>query len=623
MCGIAGIFNFDGQPVPEQRIREMTCAMSHRGPDADGFYTSREIALGHRRLSILDLSTGANQPFADHSGRYMMVFNGEMYNFQEVKALLPEYPFKTTGDTEVLIAAFAKWGPDCIRHFKGMFAFAVWDKEKKELTVMRDRLGVKPVYYFHNSNTFLFASEIRAILSTGLVPRKAEPAGIYEFLSYQSIGYPLTVIKDIFQLEAGSYLTVSCKKINKTQYWDITDRPVDFDFENAGAVSSQIRDLMASSVERRLVSDVPVGAFLSGGIDSSVVVGLMAEVSTARPNTFTISFEEKAFDESPFAEMVAKKFNTIHTNIRLQPTVLLEELENALNALDSPSGDGINTFVVSKAIRQAGITVALSGVGGDELFAGYPLFRQYLRLQQKAGLYSNTKLLRRAMATALSLSGSNRSARIRQIIAAPAPSIENIYPVSRQILSPALIGELTRLGKKSLQDTVLWQDLHLRKDRIDLFPLLSQVSVAEYLGYTQHTLLKDTDQMSMASSLEVREPFFDQDLVEFVLRIPDKLKFPRFPKSLLVEAVEPLLPPEIVHRPKQGFLLPWSVWMKKELKTFCEAKLDRLSQRSFINGPHLTDYWNRFLKQDSSIRWTELWLFVVLEHWLEKNNIEE
>ena len=622
MCGIAGILNHSNQAVPESMIRNMTCALSHRGPDADGFYQDHEIALGHRRLSILDLSTGANQPFADHSGRYMMVFNGEMYNFQEVKALLPGYPFKTTGDTEVLIAAFAKWGPDCIRHFKGMFAFAVWDREQKELTVMRDRLGVKPVYYYHDSIHFLFASEIRAILSTGLVEKKADPAGIYEFLSYQSIGYPLTAIRNICQLEAGSYLTIKGGKLQKTQYWDLTDRPVQFDFSDPARVRTRIRELLAASVQRRLVSDVPVGAFLSGGIDSSVVVGLMAEASTARPNTFTISFEEKAFDESPFAEMVAKKFNTIHNNIRLQPTVLLEELENALNALDSPSGDGINTYVVSKAIRKAGITVALSGVGGDELFAGYPLFLQYLRLQQKAGLYRNTGLLRRMASGLLSLNPSNRSFRLRQIIGAPEPSIENVYPVSRQILSPGLIGRLTTLGERPAQDTVLWQQLHLREDRTRTFPLLSQVSIADYLGYTQHTLLKDTDQMSMASSLEVREPFFDQDLIEFVLKVPDKLKYPAYPKSLLVESMGSLLPPEIVHRPKQGFLLPWSVWMKKELRSFCEAKLQRLSQRSFIKEDQLLKYWHRFIQNDPSIRWTELWIFVVLEHWLEKNGVE-
>jgi asparagine synthase (glutamine-hydrolysing) len=622
MCGIAGIINFNDLPVSEFAIKQMTGTLSHRGPDAEGFFISNGIALGHRRLSILDLSTGANQPFFDNSGRYIIVFNGEIYNFNEVKLLLPEYNFKTTGDTEVLIAAFAKWGAPCIEHFKGMFAFAIWDTKEKSVTVARDRLGVKPLYYYQNNDTFIFASEIRSILSSGLVKRKIDPAGLYEFLSYQSIGYPITIIEGIQKLEAGSYMVVKNKKSIKKVYWDVTNRQIDFDVSNKKLVTQHIYKLLSASVERRLISDVPVGAFLSGGIDSSVVVGLMANVSSARPNTFTISFDEKAFDESPYADIIAKKFNTIHNNIRLKPDIFLDELENALDALDSPSGDGINTYVVSKAIRNAGITVALSGVGGDELFAGYPFFLQYLKLQQKGWLYKGTGLLRQIVAMPLSINASNRSFRMQQIIKAPFPSIENMYPVSRQILSPELINSLTFLGNKSVSYTALWAHLHSKQENIEKLPLLSQVSVAEYLGYTQHTLLTDTDQMSMAVSLEVREPFFDQDLVEFIMAVPDAIKYPHYPKSLLVESVKPLLPDEIVHRKKQGFLLPWNVWMKKELRTFCETKLKNLCQRSFINGDCLMGYWNRFLKGDRSIRWTELWLFVVIEYWMEKNNVE-
>lgn len=215
MCGIAGIINFRGHAIQEATIRQMTCALSHRGPDADGFFMENDVALGHRRLSIIDLSSLANQPFTDNSGRYIMVFNGEMYNFREVKALLNDYDFKTNGDTEVLIAAFAKWGPACVKHFKGMFAFAIWDKAEKELTLVRDRLGVKPLYYFADEVHFLFASEARSILTTGIVDRKIDPHGILEYLSYQSISYPLTIIEGIKQLEAGSYLRIRNGNIEK------------------------------------------------------------------------------------------------------------------------------------------------------------------------------------------------------------------------------------------------------------------------------------------------------------------------------------------------------------------------------------------------------------------------
>lgn len=623
MCGIAGILHFNRQPADPAAILQVTNAMQHRGPDAANCIAEDQIALGHRRLAIIDLSEAANQPFTDISGRYIMVYNGEMYNYMDVKSMLHDYPFQTHSDTEVLIAAFAKWGPLCIRHFKGMFAFAIWDRQEKELTVMRDRLGVKPLYYYIDEDRFIFASEVRAILANDKIKRKVDKDALMELFSYQSIGYPLSPIQGIEQLEAGTSIRVKNGKIDKQVYWDITvDRNEGFDFKDEALTKKHIRQLLAKSVERRLVSDVPVGAFLSGGIDSGAVTGLMAETGNAPPNTFTIGFTEKEFDESEYAAMVAKKFNTRHTNLLLKPTVFLDEMENALNAMDSPSADGINTYVVSKAIRNAGITVALSGVGGDELFAGYPFFKQYVKLQEKRNLYKGTGILRR-MAALMLAGNSNRKKRIQQIIQAPSPAIEYMYPVSRQILSPALIRELTTFSHAGVQDTALFRQLQAKHSHIAGFPLLSQVSIADYLGYTQHTLLKDTDQMSMAVSLEVREPFFDHELIEFVLSIPDSLKFPVYPKSLLVESLKPLLPDEIVHRKKQGFVFPWKEWMKNELRTFCEQRLKRLGQRSFINSRSLDQYWKRFLSNDVSVRWSELWMFVVLEHWMEKNGIEE
>ncbi len=623
MCGIAGIVHFNNKPVNPADIERITNAMSHRGPDAYNYVAEEKFALGHRRLSIIDLSEAANQPFFDHTGRYVMAFNGEMYNYQDVKATITGYPFHTTSDTEVLIAAFGKWGPECIHHFKGMFAFAIWDKQENCITIIRDRLGVKPLYYYIDNDKLIFASEIRAILASGEVKRKISQPALTEFFSYQSIGYPYSAIDSIQQLEAGSYMKVKNGKIEKTVYWDVskTIKPAE-DFTDKQAVQKKIRALLTKSVERRLVSDVPVGAFLSGGIDSSAVVGLMAETGAKPPNTFTIGFTEKQFDESEYAAIVAKKFNANHTNIQLKPTVFLDELENALNAMDTPSADGVNTYVVSKAIRGAGITVALSGVGGDELFAGYPFFKQFLQLQNRKNWYRGTGMLRKIAASVMAGGSSNRSKRIRQIITAGTPSIENTYLVSRQILSPDMITGLTRFNKFSLKDTALYGQLSSRHDAITSHPLFSQVSIADYLGYTQHTLLKDTDQMSMAVSLEVREPFFDHELIEYVLAVPDNIKYPVYPKSLLVESLDPLLPEAIVHRKKQGFVFPWSEWMKHELKTFCEERLNRLGQRPFINGNALKQYWMNFLKNDSSIRWPEIWMFVVLEHWMEKNGID-
>ena len=619
MCGIAGIISYSGNIDLPVTIRKMTDAIAHRGPDADGFFTTDRIALGHRRLSIIDLSTVANQPIADHTGRYEIIFNGEIYNFREVKQLLSDYPFTTNSDTEVLLAAYSKWGADCLPLLKGMFAFAVWDTVEKVMFIARDRMGVKPVYYFVNDQMFLFASEIRGILASGLVNKRINTNAIREFLSYQSVGFPESAIDNINQLEAGSFVLIKDNKHVVKKYWDIADKPkVDFDFNDGDRVRQQVRSLLRNSVERRLVSDVPLGAFLSGGIDSSAVVGLMAEVSPTPVNTFTVGFEEKEFDESGFANNIARKFNTNHSQVLLKPSVFLDELTNGLNAMDTPSGDGINTYVVSKAIRQSGLTVALSGVGGDELFAGYPFFKQYLQLKKYDQLWGATGLLRKG--AGLVLGNSNKALRLKQILKAPDASIRYFYPEFRRIISPGLLASLTRWEANG--STLLEKQLALLPSSLEAYPLLSQVSIAEFKGYTQHTLLKDTDQFSMAVALEVREPFFDHDLVEFVLAIPDQQKFPVYAKKLLVESLKGLLPDENVHRRKQGFLFPWSVWMKKELRSFCEAHLQRIAQRDFINGKNLLAYWQRFLNNDSSVRWMEIWLFVILEYWMEKNGIE-
>lgn len=616
MCGIAGILYFKG-PVPDQSvIKRMTDAMAHRGPDAHNDYVQGRVALGHRRLSIIDLSDAANQPFADHTGRYRIVFNGEIYNFQEIKDRLTDYPFTTNGDTEVLLAAYIKWGVESLTYLKGMYAFAIWDTVTEELFIARDRMGVKPVYYYINDDYFLFASEVRGVLASGMVPKKINKAAVREFLSYQSIGFPLSIIENIAQLDAGSCITIRGTKSVTKKYWDITAAAAEGDYGDKKQVLQNIRDLLRNSVERRLVSDVPIGAFLSGGIDSSAVVGLMAEVSKSRPNTFTIGFSEKEFDESEYAAQIARKFSTHHNQVLLKPSVFLDELTNALDALDTPSGDGINTYVVSKAIRQSGLTVALSGVGGDELFAGYPFFRQYLQLRKFNKVWGAMGWARQLAAAGLSLKGSNKAGRMQQLLKAPTCSISSFYPEFRRIFTPALLSKLTRLGSGT---TALESNLLGLNGSFEKFPELSQVSIAEYLGYTQHTLLKDTDQMSMAVSLEVREPFFDHDLVTYVLGIPDQLKFPHTPKSLLVDSLQGLLPPEIVHRRKQGFLFPWAVWMKGELHDFCDQRLRRMAERDFIEEKALMDYWARFRKSDPEVRWMELWLFVVLEYWMEKN----
>jgi asparagine synthase (glutamine-hydrolysing) len=594
----------------------MTNSIAHRGPDATGFYEDEHISLGHNRLSIIDLSECSNQPLKDRSGRFTIVFNGEIYNYQQVKSELNDYPFRTHGDTEVILAAYHKWGADCLTHFAGMFAFAIWDKEKKELFIARDRLGVKPLYYYSTAEQFLFASEIKSLLASGLVPKKANRLAIAEFLQYQSVGYPQTIIEGVRALEAGSYMLISEQGATTRKYWTPWTQQAKFDFNNSSLTKHRIQQLLQQSVERRTVSDVPVAAFLSGGIDSTAVVGLMSKIAEAPVNTFTVAFEEKEFDESAYANQVAKKFNTNHIQISLKPENFLSDLLPALDAMDTPTGDGVNSFVVCRAIRKNDIKVALSGAGGDELFAGYPIFSQYLKLMRLKSMWQAMKPVR-ALSAALLKRGDTKKDRMHQLLTARSADIVSFYPTFRQIVAPRLLAECTTLPVKA--DISLLTE---NRESIGQFPLLSQVSIAEYLGYTQNTLLKDLDQMSMANSLEVREPFFDHELIEFVLGVPDEQKVPHYPKQLLVESLGDLIPPSIVHRKKQGFLFPWNDWMKNDLRSFCETHLRNIAKRDFIRPDKLINLWNRFLKGDPSVRWMEVWLFVVLEYWLQKNGVD-
>lgn len=618
MCGITGILHFNKLPDAPERVGRMTNAIAHRGPDAEGFYDEPCIALGHRRLSIIDLSGAANQPFFDRTGNYVLVFNGEIYNYLELKHKLTDYNFTTSSDTEVLMAAFCKWGIDCVNEMEGMFAFAIWDKHNETLWLARDRMGVKPLYFYNTGTAFAFSSETRSLLKSGLIDPSIDQQSLFEFLSLQSTGYPNAIIKNIHQLEAGCFMKLTRTLTQTISYWNITSKqpPIEAD---PSVIRKTLFDKMNAAVAKRMISDVPMGAFLSGGIDSSAVVALMSLNARDKVNTFNLSFTEKEYDESGYADTIAKRFGTSHTRHLLRPEDFLEQVVAGLDAMDSPTADGINTFVLSSAIRAAGLKVALTGIGGDELFAGYPGFMRFYNLNNASAGYQLSYPLRKMASLLLQHSTSNKNKRLAEMLAITDTGISNVYPIIRKIFSPDLIRQLVHTD---IRQTGLEKMLKAESGNIEQFDLFSQYSIAEYMGYTQHTLLKDADQMSMAVGLEIREPFFDHQLIEYVLSIPDLIKYPNYPKRLMVEALEPLLPNEVVHRKKQGFVLPWEKWMRAELQSFCALQIKGLSQREFIKGEALLKYWNRFLQRDPSVRWMELWQFVVLGYWLNKNGIK-
>lgn len=615
MCGIAGIAwqgHFDEK---QSAIRRMTDAIAHRGPNSDGHFVSENVALGHRRLSIIDLSPEANQPFWDSTGRYVIVFNGEVYNFQEVRNKLDGYHFRTQCDTEVVLAAYITWGAGCLAHFAGMFAFAVWDTQENKLFLVRDRMGIKPLYYHLEGGRLVFASEVRAILASGLVPKKINREKLYTYLTYQTVHAPYSIVEGVQQLNPGEYAVLQGGVFTKEKYWHLEGNgPVDAgQYADYETVKKNVRRLLTQAVERRLVSDVPLGAFLSGGIDSSAIVALMAEVSGRAVDTFSVVFDEKQYDESEYSALVAKLYNTNHHPILLKPTDFLDALPQALKAMDMPSGDGVNTYVVSKVTKAAGVTVALSGLGGDELFAGYSIFNNFMQLQ-RSPLWKVPRPVRSVGARVAGLFlKSHQRARVVEIASAQGPNIEEVYPAFRKLLTANDLGLSNGKSRDAVRE-LLASNANLKK-----LPLLSQVSVADISTYTQNVLLRDTDQMSMAHALEVRVPFFDHHLVEYVVQVPDQWKNPEYAKKLLVESLHPLVPNEVVFRQKKGFELPWKVWMKTDLRSFCEEKLARFNGRGLVSPDLLTQLWSAFSTGKNDNLWSRIWIFVVLEDWLERN----
>jgi asparagine synthase (glutamine-hydrolysing) len=607
MCGINGIFSFD-KPIEnaEKTIAKMNDSIAHRGPDAEGIFFDGIVALGHRRLSIIDVSENSNQPLFGIN-RYSLVFNGEIYNYKTLKSQL-QYDFETNSDSEVIIAAYHKWGKDCVKHFNGMFAFAIWDNQKKELFIARDRVGIKPLYFFESDNLFVFSSQIKGVLASRKVKFELNSTELSNYLKFQTIYAPNTIAKDIFLLEPATSLLINKKGIEKNKFWNIGKTEEEITTDTYDEIKTNINSLLTNAVENRMVSDVPFGAFLSGGIDSSLMVALMSKVSTSSINTFNISFAEKEFSEAKYAEAVARKYNTNHTEINLTPNDLLDDIETALKFMDSPSADGVNTFVVSKHTRKHGVKMAISGLGGDELFAGYPQFKQMDFLNKIKVIDKIPLSLRLPIANFISENSKRADLnKIASWLKCDKWDIQSLYPTFRQQADNTQVAEILNIEN---YNTINY---------FDNSTLLNNISTNEVNTYLQHILLRDSDQMSMASALEVRVPFMDHELLDYVLTIPDKYKYPSTQKKLLVESFPNILTPEIVNRKKMGFVFPWEKWLKNELKDFVEVNLAELENYPEFNISEIQSMWVNFLQGNKNIYWTQIWGMVGLGYWLKNN----
>lgn len=600
MCGIAGIMSFRETVASADLVSAMCDAMQHRGPDNGTIISEKNICFGHQRLSIIDLSNQANQPMYNADKSILLVFNGEIYNFEYLKTQLKEYPFKTKSDTEVLVAAYQKWGIEMVQHLEGMFAFALADFKNNCVYLCRDRFGKKPLYYVKNDEKFAFSSEIRPLLKTKISKGKINRQVLGEYLKFQTVHYPKTMVEDIATLKPATYIKIQNGEVEETYYWNPKK-------EKATAIfkPKKLKELFHSAVEKRLVSDVPLAVLLSAGIDSNLILAAATKIQVV--NSFTIGFEEKDFDESKLAAKAAKYFGSNHHEVKLSADDLMNKLPQVLDALDHPSGDGPNTYLISEMIKKQGFTVALSGLGGDELFFGYPHYALYERLLSSKA-YQNTPAA--FLNLAASILGNNK--------------ITKLASVKKSINHPAAAMAAFRANYTDdfLENnfgitTTIFEDGDYKN--LDKF---NAMSMKEMEFYMCDVLLRDADQMSMAHSLELRNPFLDHKLAEYVWSVDAQYKgfFPA--KKMLLDSMGKEIPNYILNKKKTGFTFPWDQWMRTSLHSFCEGQIQFLEETQLFKKGSIIGAWKEFDNRSKIFTWSRIWPLVALAYWIKKQNID-
>ncbi len=574
MCGIAGIFSTEqdlNQPQSHDKLSAMQGALAHRGPDGQGEFISPSGAalLCHTRLSIIDLSSAGHQPMTCDANRYTITFNGEIYNYQTLRADLEHSgeSFVSDSDTEVILKLYQQHGANCVEYLRGMYAFVIWDEHQKSAFAARDPLGIKPFYYCANSDgKFAFASELRSLLKADLHSPSLSKDGIKSYFLSGTVAEPNTVMADIFQLPAGSSLSWQNGNFTLRTFWELpfASAAIKETSKEKELNIARTRNALESTVKAHFVSDVPVGIFLSGGIDSTALVALASKVTNAQLNTYSIAFESPEWNEGEIAKRVARHFGTNHTEFLLTPEIAKPLFTEFLSVVDQPTTDGFNTFCVSRFASEAGEKVVLSGVGGDELFAGYKSFQLLPKMQQTSQRTAWLAPLFKCLNRLLSKHLPSKLQRALDFLGSPG-SLLAAHRSLRGIFSE---GESLALCESMGLDKL--QHVEASDPDIAKLSVADQVSQLEITSYMRNQLLRDSDVMSMACGLELRVPFVDKELIETILSIPSEQRL-SFGKTLLVDAV-PELPDWVVNRPKQGFRFPFDEWFSSQWSDLPIAK---------------------------------------------------
>lgn len=622
MCGIAGILS--DRPGEFRRPMEaMLEAMAHRGPDDSGVAVLEPplvpgtIVLGSRRLSILDRSPLGHQPMRDPETGNWITYNGEVYNFPEIRKELEARGtrFSSSGDTEVLLRSYGQVGLSALNQWRGMFAFAIWDAQRNQLLLARDRLGIKPLYYWQQPGLFIFASEVRALLASGLVPRNLDPSGVATFLSFGAVQDPLTLVRGVQALLPGHVAIIRSGEINSSAYWELPP-PTGRLHTNRQMLVDELCHRLEESVGIHLVSDVPVGIFLSGGLDSSLVALLAQRHSTQPISTYTVAFHSPGANEGPRGRAMARAIGTQHEELVVDCSDLQGRLSAALLAMDQPTINGLNSYLIAQAVHSRNLKVALSGLGGDELFAGYPTFQRSLWFQRIP------RFIRRPITRGLATIDPLRDRSEQwQLLGHWENQLGHPLIGLRTVFGPRLTAQLLGVesGPHGWGLFVSVHDNLLESSK--RYDPVNRISALELKLYLPNMLLRDTDGLSMAHSLEVRVPFLDHLLVEWTFRIPGWKKLGVIPKPLLAAALRRLLPKADLPPIKTGFVVPLETWLRQNgpLRQQIDAAFQDRKGLAKAGLPYglIRQIWEEFLRRQRG--WAQPWALFVLKRWVETN----
>ena len=614
MCGIVG---FVSNRKSVKNLEEATQAISHRGPDADGYYYNNEqgIGLGHRRLSILDLSQAANQPFTSQCGRYTMVFNGEIYNYKELQHEIKRNKaivFSTNGDTEVLIEAFSLWGYRCVDKLEGMFACAIWDREGRKLYLIRDRLGIKPLYYYHYASELAFASELKALRSMSVANLDYDYQAVANFLHLGFIPAPQSIYRQIRKFPSGTIGIYENGKLRFECYWSAKDRILPTVISDEQEAKTGLKELLTEAVKKRLIADVPLGTFLSGGVDSSLITAVAQSLKEQPVKTFSIGFRESKFDESKYAAQIAKYLGTEHYEFILSEQESIDKVVNLLDIYDEPFADSsaVPMLLVSQMARKH-VKVVLSGDGGDEQFFGYGSYQWAKRLDNPF-----IKIGRHPLHWLLKNSGNNRFRRAASLFAYPKGEIKShIFSQEQYFFTRREIDELLMPEYKQCPTVAEKYPDFSRK-----LTSAEQQAFFDIQHYLQEDLLTKVDRASMHHGLEVRVPLLDHQLVQFSLNLKPSLKYRGgTAKYLLKEILYDYIPATYFQRPKWGFAIPLMKWLKTELYFLLEEDISdqKVKDAGLVKPEVVRNLICRFLKGEDYL-YVRLWALVQLHRFVNR-----